>query len=125
MSQNDGQYRETGRAVDPEVLPPETEYGADRGRQRVERVISLSSFDSRGCASPAITLFLFMILLVQFGLLAAIGFGFFYTCGAILGAMRMTRALVMGRAINPWVWATGNWCVSFLLTVWLAGGFES
>lgn len=114
------------RPIEPEILPPDEEFqrtSAGRGSPRFEPVFAYSSFDSRGCAAPTITLILFFILLGQYGLLAALGFGVFYTCGAILGTLRMTRSLVLGQPLNPWLWRTGNWLVSFFLTVWLAGGF--
>ncbi|MBD5608123.1 MAG: hypothetical protein HDQ93_04660 [Desulfovibrio sp.] len=127
MAENDNNQN-SRKVVEVEVLPPENEstgafHDSRRGYAQGP-VFAYSSFDSRGCLSPTVTILLFIILLGQFGLLAAIGFGVFYTCGAILGSLRMTRAMIQGRPINPWLWTCGNWCVSFLLTVWLAGGFD-
>ncbi len=34
------------------------------------------------------------------------------------------RLLMQGRQANPWSWRMGNWLISFLLTAWLAGGFD-
>ncbi|MDE5831486.1 MAG: hypothetical protein K2H64_00600 [Desulfovibrio sp.] len=121
--------RDSAKTVEVEVLPPEdnaSRASRQEGRHKYAAgpVFAYSSFDSRGCLSPTVTLVLFFILLIQFGLLAAIGFGVFYTCGAILGSLRMTRAMIMGRPVNPMLWRTANWCLSFLLTVWLAGGFN-
>lgn len=127
MDENDNN-RDSRKVVEVEVLPPENEStGASQGARRGYAsgpVFAYSSFDSRGCLSPTVTFVLFIILLGRFGLLAAIGFCVFYTCGAILGSLRMTRAMIQGRPINPWLWTIGNWCVSFLFTVWLAGGFD-
>ncbi len=38
--------------------------------------------------------------------------------------MRDMRLLMQGREPNPWPWRIGNWLVCFLLTAWLAGGFD-
>lgn len=134
MSQNNPD-QENRQVVDAEIV------GQERGndRQYSERRAfrrsfgmysgpgqfwSVSPVDTTGCLSPFITFFLFILLLGQFGLLAAIGFFVFYILGAIIGSLRMTRLLIAGLPLNPWPWRVGNWVISFLLTVWLAGGFD-
>lgn len=93
-----------------------TARGAYRSRQ--------PGMDPAGCMAPFVTLALTLICLIQFGLLAAIGFLVFYAIGALLGAVRLTKLLMLGAPANPWGWRVGNWVISFLLTVWLAGGFD-
>lgn len=87
-------------------------------------VFAYSPVDSSGCLPGCITFALFLVCLGQFGILAGIGFMFFYGAGAILGALRAARAVMAGYPPNPWGWRLGNWLVSFLLTAWLAGGFN-
>lgn len=88
------------------------------------RVWTATGADGTGCLAPCITLVLFLVCLSQFGLLAAIGFVFFHIVGSIAGSIRAMRRLVEGRQPNPWSWRLGNWFISFMLTAWLAGGFN-
>lgn len=127
---NDNSNSEQSIVHEPEIINPE-DNSWPRGRNFRNSANNLSGqtwfyspMDMSGCASPFITLFLFLIMLGQYGLLAAIGFLVFYTCGAIIGSLRITRGLVLGVLINPWPWRIGNWIISFLLTIWLAGGFS-
>ena len=88
------------------------------------RVWTATGADGAGCLAPCITLALFLVCLSQFGLLAAIGFVVFHVIGSIAGSIRAMRRLVEGRQPNPWSWRLGNWFISFMLTAWLAGGFN-
>ena len=88
------------------------------------RVWTATGADGGGCLAPCITLALFFVCLSQFGLLAAIGFVVFHVIGSIAGSIRAMRRLVEGRQPNPWGWRFGNWFISFILTAWLAGGFN-
>ena len=88
------------------------------------RVWTATGADGAGCLAPCITLALFLVCLSQFGLLAAIGFVVFHVIGSIAGSLRAMRRLVEGRQPNPWSWRLGNWFISFMLTAWLAGGFN-
>lgn len=88
------------------------------------RVWTASGANGAGCLSPCITFALFFVCLSQFGVLAALGFAIFHLVGSIAGSIRSMRLLVEGRRTNPWTWRLGNWFVSFMLTVWLAGGFN-
>ena len=88
------------------------------------RLWSFGREDGNACLAPCITFTLFLVCLAQFGFLAGLGFVFFHTVGAVLGALSEVRRLAAGRVSNPWLWRLGNWAVSFLITVWLAGGFD-
>ena len=88
------------------------------------RVWTATGADGAGCLAPCITLALFLVCLSQFGLLAAIGFVVFHVIGSIAGSLRAMRRLVEGRQPTPWSWRLGNWFISFMLTAWLAGGFN-
>ena len=88
------------------------------------RVWTATGADGAGCLSPCITVALFFVCLSQFGLLAGIGFAIFHLVGSIAGSIRAMRRLVEGRQPNPWSWRLGNWFISFMLTAWLAGGFN-
>ena len=80
--------------------------------------------EQNACLAPCITFALFLVCLAQFGLLAGIGFVFFHIVGSVAGSMRDMRLLMRGREPNPWPWRIGNWLACFLLTAWLAGGFD-
>lgn len=88
------------------------------------RVWTATDADGNTCLAPCVTFALFFVCLSQFGLLAGIGFAVFHVAGSIAGSIRSMRRLMEGRPVNPWVWRLGNWFVSFMLTAWLAGGFN-
>lgn len=88
------------------------------------RVWTATGADGNACLAPCVTFALFFVCLSQFGLLAGIGFAVFHLAGSIAGSIRSMRRLVEGRPANPWAWRLGNWFVSFMLTAWLAGGFN-
>lgn len=88
------------------------------------RVWTTAGQGQNACLAPCITFALFMVCLVQFGFLAALGFVFFHTIGSVMGTLRDLRRLGEGFSPQPWAWRIGNWALSFLLTAWLAGGFR-
>ena len=88
------------------------------------RVWTATGADGNAFLAPCVTLALFLVCVSQFGLLAGIGFAVFHLAGSIAGSIRSVRRLVEGRPPNPWSWRLGNWFVSFMLTAWLAGGFN-
>lgn len=96
----------------------------DRAGAGFGRVWMATGADGNACLVPCITFALFLVCLSQFGLLAGIGFAVFHLAGGIAGSIRSMRLLMEGRQANPWAWRLGNWFVSFMLTVWLAGGFN-
>lgn len=96
----------------------------DRAGAGFGRVWTATGADGNACLVPCITFALFLVCLSQFGLLAGIGFAVFHLAGAVAGSIRSMRLLMEGRRANPWAWRLGNWFVSFMLTVWLAGGFN-
>ena len=96
----------------------------DNGRAGFGRVWTATGVSGTSCLTPCITFALFFVCLSQFGLLAGLGFAIFHLVGSIVGSIRSMRLLVEGREANPWSWRLGNWFVSFMLTVWLAGGFN-
>lgn len=140
------------RVVDAEVLAPGREQSQDRDRRQggnahygfghdafrnasygeplgmggegFGRIWSVRRTEQNACLAPCVTFALFLVCLAQFGLLAGIGFVVFHTLGSLLGVLRHMRGFAEGRIHNPWPWRLGNWFVSFLLTVWLAGGFD-
>lgn len=117
MSQNDDH---------PQIIDMErtgnTENGGRYYAARPAIKTSQIAVDPSGCIAPFVTLTLIFTCLIQFGVLAAIGFFFFYVIGAILGVSHLAKRLANGLPANPWAWRVGNWIISFLLTVWLAGG---
>lgn len=117
--------------LDAEIV--ESANASANGRERFQRAYHVNfnngswryaNIDADGCLAPSISIALFLVCLGQYGLLAAIGFAVFHIIGSIAGAMRAARKLTLGQPFNPWLWRLGNWFVSFLLTVWLAGGFN-
>ena len=75
----------------------------------------------RACTGPAVGFFLFLLCLVQFGLLAAIGFAVFLGIGSLVTGMLQLRLMMQGRDPMPWLWRVGNWLACYGLTAWLAG----
>lgn len=73
-----------------------------------------------GCAPFVITLALFLGCLIQFGILAAIGFFVFHLIGSVLGITYGANRLIMGKPVNPWALRILNWTLSFMLTAFLA-----
>ncbi|MSS26681.1 hypothetical protein FYJ44_01160 [Desulfovibrio sp. PG-178-WT-4] len=98
--------------------------GFGSGGLHFGRIWTSGRADQNACLAPCISFALFMVCLAQFGLLAGIGFVFFHIVGSVAGGLRDMRQLMQGRQPNPWPWRMGNWLVSFLLTAWLAGGFD-
>lgn len=101
--------------------------GGGYGRRQsyaYSRAFTLAPIDNGGCLASFVTVMLFLICLGQYGLLAAIGFFVFHLIGSILGSVHSARQLVRGLPYNVWSWRVGNWIVSFLVTVWLAGGLS-
>lgn len=133
---NDGQN--PGKVIEPEVLEPVRgaageNYGT-RGpgsgsREEGTRVTWIYGWpgacvDCNGCIAPAITLVIFFACWSQYGFLAALGFIFFHVVFGIAGSVQASRNLMAGRPFNPWLWRLGNWFLSFIITVWLAGGLK-
>lgn len=98
--------------------------GFGPGGLRFGHIWTSGRMEQNACLAPCITFALFLVCLAQFGLLAGIGFVFFHIVGSVAGSMRDMRLLMQGREPNPWPWRIGNWLVCFLLTAWLAGGFD-
>lgn len=90
--------------------------------------ISLQS--TGGCAAGIITIAIALICLAQYGILAAIGFYAFYLAGGLIGIfVLIRRSLSLNRLTAPisfiWTWRICDWLLSYLLTAYLAGGFEN
>lgn len=121
------------KVVDAEIVEPDHGHSNNSHRTRQYRdqggryfnYFGIAPMYGDGCLGPAITFALFMICLGQYGLLAAIGFFVFYTVGSVIGTIHAANRLMAGRPINPWAWRAGNWFISFMLTVWLAGGIAN
>lgn len=127
-----GNSQDNGKKIhEAEIVGQENQKQQEWQRQRYAGqpiyggVWSFSPMERQGCLGPAITFALFLICVGQFGVLAGIGFAVFYCIGAILGSMHFAKMLMEGRHANPWAWRAGNWTISLLLTIWLAGGFEN
>lgn len=71
--------------------------------------------------APAVTLALFVVVLVRFGFLAGLGFLFFHLAGSAVGMYRNIRALTLGRTPHPRLWRLASWAGSFALAGWLSG----
>lgn len=83
-----------------------------------------------GCAASIITIGIALICLGQYGFLAAVGFYVFYLAGGLIGIFFFIRksASLMLLTASPsflWAWRICNWMLSYLLTAYLAGGFDN
>lgn len=133
MNQNNAAKNEP-EVLEPEIIQPEDARYGGRGQKTTFRAYyvgpaggnfwTVGNLYSGGCLGPAITFGLFLLALAQYGLLAAIGFMVFYAIGSALGIVYQAKKLVLGIATNPWGWRIWTWAISFLLTIWLAGGFD-
>lgn len=80
--------------------------------------------DKNSCLLPLTSLLLFIVCLFQYGVLAAIGFGFFHLAGsAALGVFTM-RQLMQGRQPDPRLGQVLVRIAAFLLAGWLSGGLD-
>lgn len=133
MDQN--QNDEKPRVLDVEIIEPDgkggkkTWYYHSRSSDGASQTAYSGYFSSlpmggAGCLAPFVTACLFFFCLGNYGLLAGIGFFVFHVIGAIMGSIQQARQLMLGLPASPWPWRVGNWIISFLLTVWLAGGFH-
>lgn len=135
------QHNEDPKIIDVEVIEDHKSEGGQSRQRAYKRTIytngryrtsfqgngfsgfmSAAPINASGCMAPAITLGLFIVCLGQFGLFAAISFFVFHLIGAIMGSIHQARLLIAGLPASPWPWRVGNWVVSFLITMWLAGG---
>ncbi|MBD5641985.1 MAG: hypothetical protein HDQ91_06165 [Desulfovibrio sp.] len=125
---DDNTSKNKRQVLDAEIVGQEKQRDWQReryaGQQGFSGVWTFSPMERSGCLGPAVTFALFLICIGQFGILAGIGFAVFYTIGSILGSVHFTRLLMEGRPSNPWAWRVGNWTISLLVTIWLAGGFQ-
>ena len=127
------------RVLEAEVLEPGQEHRRDghesmlggarfegfgSGGLHFSRVWTSGRAPQNACLAPCVSFAIFLVCLAQFGLLAGIGFVFFHAIGSVTGGLRDMRLLMRGRQPHPWFWRMGNWLISFLLTAWLAGGFD-
>lgn len=124
------------RVLDAEVLGPDEGRGGERQdgfghfRQAAGGGQAFGQFSGqvwtmngqRACVTPAVGFFLFLLCLVQFGLLAAIGFAVFLGIGSLVTGMVQLRLMMQGRDPLPWLWRGLNWLGSYGLAAWLAGG---
>lgn len=133
--------RDTPRTViDPEVVD-ERESGGERQffsrttRESGGTRYTFASWNVNGnrgsggfvgggsCLPGCITLFMPVLCAVQFGVLAAVGFLFFYMIGSGIAIFAGLQRVMQGRTLNPWIPRVINWGVSWLLAGWLSGGF--
>ncbi|SDF70929.1 hypothetical protein [Desulfovibrio legallii] len=121
-NQEDARRAEAGGPYQEERFYYRAAFG--NGGNGFARLWTFGRQEDNACLAPCITFALFLVCLAQFGFLAGLGFVFFHTVGAVLGALSSVRRMAAGHVPNPWVWRLGNWAVSFLITVWLAGGFD-
>lgn len=133
MEQNDP--ARTRRVIEAEIINPDnTQRGTESDNDFRRRYGNANGYSGiwvgpvinrDGCLAPAITLGIFIVCLGQYGLLAAIGFAVFYAICSAISTVYAARRLMSGRPIyNIWGLRCAGWLVSFLITVWLAGGLQ-
>ncbi len=81
----------------------------------------LGSRNNDSCLPGLITIGIALSLLVQYGLLASIGFLVFYAIGSAIGFFVIMRNLMQGRAMSPWVMRVVIWLICAFITIGLAG----
>lgn len=131
MSQNNDDQNAQNRRVarDAEIVDQggsgsSNAWGNDYNQRRSVNWVYMPLNNLDGCWPAVVTFALFFVCLGQYGVLAGIGFLVFHIIGSIMGSLRAARYLALGIPWNPLPWRIGNWCVSFILTAWLAGGFS-
>ncbi len=133
--------RETPRAViEPEVVDERESHGGQGYFSRTTQEnggtrFTFASWNVNGnmgsgglaggnsCLPGCITLFMLALCTVQFGVLAAVGFLFFYMIGSWIAIFAGLQRVMQGRTVNPWIPRVINWIVCWLLVGWLSGGF--
>lgn len=135
MTQNPENQNEQPKVHEPEIVDNDgysnrnskSYYYTTRPSGRkvyYNNLFAYSPVDMGGCLPACVSFALFFICTGQYGLLAGIGFLVFHIIGSILGSVRAARLLMNGIVWNPWPWRIGNWLISFMLTIWLAGGLN-
>ena len=80
------------------------------------------------CLPGMITLGIMLVCAVQFGVLAALGFGIFYLLGSAFMLIFQVRQAMQGRALHPlvgsWLGRMAVWAGSWVLAGWLSGGLR-
>jgi hypothetical protein len=119
--------QESSRVVEAEVVGEEQYHAHQQGNaQHGGRYFRYSSWNvgsaaqQQSCLPFFITFGLMLACGVQWGVLASIGFLFFYSLGSILGFFFSMGKILNGTVVNPWVVRCCNWVASSLLTQWLA-----
>lgn len=110
------------RIYDTEIIDDNGQSNGKGGNQAGFGIWTASGYSgySGGCGPSFITFALFFACIIQFGLLAAIGFIVFYAIGSILGSIYNGRRIILGQPYNPWLWRFCNWCVSLFIVTMLA-----
>lgn len=133
MDQNGQDKGGTRRVIEAEIINPDSSpsasgdpgYRVRYGSSSYSGAWQIPAFSRDGCLGPAITLGIFFVCLAQYGVLAAIGFAVFYGICSVFGTVYAARRLMAGQPLlNVWSLRCAGWLISFLVTVWLAGGFR-
>lgn len=118
----DPDYHDDGKSRDTSFTSQRTTYTSQG--PVYTGVFTSSALSNGGCMAQLIPLGLLLYCLGEYGFFPALGFGVFCLIGSVMGTLSEARSLMQGRPFNPWAWRIGNWCVSFLLTALLSGGFN-
>lgn len=135
MAENRRDNTSDRKVLDAEIVDPgfdasPTGQQRDFGPDNPVFISSVGTLRTSGCAPSLITLGIALVCLGQYGFLAALGFYVFYLVGALIGIFILASKILRLRLLTfipifLWSWRVCNWLISYLLTAWLAGGFNN
>lgn len=137
MTENRQDIDSSRKVLDAEIVDSDSgapghapTYQETYGANGTASLFATSLQSTGGCAAGIITIAIALICLGQYGILAAIGFYAFYLAGGLIGLfVLIRRSLSLNRLAAPlsflWTWRICNWLISYLLTAYLAGGFDN
>lgn len=116
------------KQVEPEIIPvrPTNEYQQSYSsyQNNGKTFFTYSNFkNTGGIGSPSASLITLVLLIFcgfSYGLLAAIGFIFFYAIFSLVSYFIMFNLLMRGINIHPNIFRIANWILCTMLVAWLS-----
>jgi len=125
------QDRDSDHIITPEVVNSGTYNSSNfknNSKSGYERFVYTSHhgrgvnnlFFENGCFSVLLTLVLAISCVIQFGILAGIGFLVFSGIGSIFTFFLRVKSIMANRMFNPWFARVISWACAYMLIIWLS-----